>query len=224
MTGIYKITNKINGKVYIGQSVDIFSRWKYHRTHLQNPTALHKALKKYGIENFTFEILEETPLDKNYMNEREIYYISYFNSYNKGYNETLGGNSSFNQSKNLTEQNVIDIRKRKQNGESPTKVFLDYENLIKYSTFQKIWQGEYFKQIMPELYQDKKFLKELEKNLKRGENHSSAILSEKEVIDIKTRRRNGEKRKDVFQNYKEKITINGFDGIWYNKKWKHIQV
>lgn len=77
---------------------------------------------------------------------------------------------------------------------------------------------------MPELYQDKKFLKELEKNLKRGENHSSAILSEKEVIDIKTRRKNGEKRKDVFQNYKEKITINGFDGIWYNKKWKHIQV
>ena len=51
---------------------------------------------------------------------------------------------------------------------------------------------------MPELYQDKKFLKELEKNLKRGENHSSAILSEKEVIDIKTRRKNGEKRKDVF--------------------------
>lgn len=224
MTGIYKITNKINGKVYIGQSIDIFSRWKWHKTHLKNTTAIHKALNKYGIENFTFEILEETPLDKDYMNEREIYYVSFFDSYNKGYNETLGGNSSFNQSKNLTEQDIINIRKRKQNLESPTKVYIDYENQIKYSTFKKIWQGEYFKQIMPELYKDKTYLKSLEKELKRGENKFSAILTEKEVIDIKTRRKNGEKRSAVFQDYKDKITINGFDGVWYNKKWKHIVV
>ena len=70
MVGIYKITNKINQKIYIGQSVNISKRWTAHRNGAFNPnngqynTPLYKAIRKYGIENFTFEILEECAINE----------------------------------------------------------------------------------------------------------------------------------------------------------------
>lgn len=74
MIGIYKITNKINGKCYIGQSVDIKRRFYDHscKSHEHN-RHLYNAMGKYGKENFEFEILEECPIEL--LNEREIYYI-----------------------------------------------------------------------------------------------------------------------------------------------------
>lgn len=97
MIGIYKITNQINGKCYIGQSIDIEKRWKQHISDAKNSNRkkcpyFHKALIKYGIENFKFEILEECLIDK--LNEREIYWIKFYNSYENGYNLTPGGNQS----------------------------------------------------------------------------------------------------------------------------------
>ena len=61
MIGIYKITNKINQKCYIGQSIHIEKRWKEHVNLAQTgETLLYKAFRKYGIENFIFEIIEES--------------------------------------------------------------------------------------------------------------------------------------------------------------------
>lgn len=89
---IYKITNKINGKIYIGQSVDCKRRWKEHiNGHWEEGSgnsAIHLAIQKYGVDNFDFEIIEG-PIS-NY-NEREIYWIEYYNSYYNGYNRTMGG-------------------------------------------------------------------------------------------------------------------------------------
>ena len=59
MIGIYKITNKLNGKVYIGQSINIKQRWKQHRTNATvRKENLYLAFQKYGLENFSFEVLE----------------------------------------------------------------------------------------------------------------------------------------------------------------------
>lgn len=83
---IYKITNKLNNKVYIGQSVNPENRWLNHKSDTK--TYIGRALHKYGQENFIFEILEWT---EDY-NTRERYWISYYNSYGvKGYNLTAGG-------------------------------------------------------------------------------------------------------------------------------------
>ena len=93
--GIYKITNKLNGKIYIGQSVDIKKRWREHifsSLHLENKdhnSPIHLALAKYGKDNFNFEIIEIC--DKNKLNEKEIYWIDYYKSYKNGYNATIGG-------------------------------------------------------------------------------------------------------------------------------------
>ena len=91
---IYKITNKINGKVYIGQTVqDVKERFYQHCAEkcgeaVANMT-IHKAIKKYGKQNFTLEVIEI--VNKSNLNEREIYWIQKYNSYYNGYNSTKGG-------------------------------------------------------------------------------------------------------------------------------------
>lgn len=98
MVGIYKITNKINGKVYIGQSIDINKRWSEHKLNSQSEdTVVYRAMRKYGLDNFLFEVLEECHV--NELDEREIYYIDLYKSYihaenSNGYNMTLGGGGS----------------------------------------------------------------------------------------------------------------------------------
>lgn len=73
MTGIYKYKNKINGRIYIGQSTDIEHRYKQHlydaKNRTEKSTGIDIAINKYGIENFCFEILEEC--DVNQLDERE---------------------------------------------------------------------------------------------------------------------------------------------------------
>ena len=86
--GIYKVTNKINGKVYIGQSVDIGRRWHQHMT-AEDDIYFHKAIQKYGVENFEWEVIEQCK--KKDLDEREIYWIEYYDSFNNGYNCTKGG-------------------------------------------------------------------------------------------------------------------------------------
>ena len=86
--GIYKVTNKINGKVYIGQSVDIGRRWRTHMT-AKDDIYFHKAIQKYGVENFEWEVIEKCK--KKDLDERESYWIEYYDSFNKGYNCTKGG-------------------------------------------------------------------------------------------------------------------------------------
>lgn len=94
--GIYKITNKINGKCYIGQSVYIRHRWiehKYKAFTLKDNNYFHNALRKYGWDNFNFEVIEQC--EQNELSDKEIYWIKYYDSTNKekGYNIKLGGNS-----------------------------------------------------------------------------------------------------------------------------------
>lgn len=88
-TGIYKITNKINGKIYIGQSKNVERRWREHLRSKDN-TPIHCALRKYGPENFNFEILAEC--DKDELNRLEQFYIQEYDCMSpRGYNLTPGG-------------------------------------------------------------------------------------------------------------------------------------
>ena len=93
MTGIYKITNKENGKIYIGQSIDILRRWKEHIKRGEfvsiEEDEFHYLLNKH-TNSFTFEILEFCSIED--LDEKEIKYISLFNSFENGYNRTSGGN------------------------------------------------------------------------------------------------------------------------------------
>lgn len=119
---IYKITNKINGKSYIGQTVKpIEKRYKRHIHDAKvDNYALHRAISKYGVENFEIETLETVSREK--LDEREIYWIKKFNTHifaenSCGYNMTTGGDSMPGLIRKLTPHNVEDIREKIKNTE-----------------------------------------------------------------------------------------------------------
>ena len=110
MVGIYKITKKENGKSYIGQSNDISRRFGEHKRNRDIPVDM--AIQKYGPDAFTFEVIEECSLDD--LDEREKFWIAYYNTYKGfGYNCNEGGGNfrgSNNGRAKLTEEDVAYIR------------------------------------------------------------------------------------------------------------------
>ena len=124
---IYKITNIQNNKVYIGQTIrPIKDRFNRHINDALNniiDTHFARAIRKYGRENFQIEIID-TAQSQNELNEKERYWIQYYNSVKEGYNETdaiskCGGNTY--QSKTEEEMEVIKekIRQTKIGAKNP---------------------------------------------------------------------------------------------------------
>ena len=131
---IYKITNDVNNKVYIGQTVKtIKKRWQQHQCNSKkeyfSQIVLYKAMNKYGLEHFHIEEIEN--VENNMLDEREKYWIKYYNSYNNGYNSTIGGREialyDFNE-----EQIISDYIELK----SARKVALKYN--VDHSTIDRI--------------------------------------------------------------------------------------
>jgi len=93
---LYRITNKINGKIYIGQATNISKRWSDHRAAVQKlkPTQIiHHAMIKYGLDNFEFEVIASCKTQED-ANETETELVKQYDSFisnGKGYNATLGG-------------------------------------------------------------------------------------------------------------------------------------
>ena len=107
---IYKITNTINSKSYIGQTIqNVKERFYQHCatkcSKAVSNMAIHRAIKKYGKSNFTVEVIEE--IDSANLNDRERYWIKYYNSYNNGYNSTKGGQDGCKPFKNLDVEAII---------------------------------------------------------------------------------------------------------------------
>ena len=107
---IYKITNTINGKSYIGQTIqNVKERFYQHCatkcSKAVSNMAIHRAIKKYGKSNFTVEVIEE--IDSANLNDRERYWIKCYNSYNNGYNSTKGGQDGCKSFKDLDIESII---------------------------------------------------------------------------------------------------------------------
>lgn len=114
MVGIYKITNLLNGKVYIGQSINIAQRWKDHRSrpfqkHKYDNSSLYRAIQKYGLDNFLFEVIEECSSEE--LNAKEQFWIKQYKSYltDFGYNLTMGGDAGSKANCKLSVEQVKEI-------------------------------------------------------------------------------------------------------------------
>lgn len=91
---IYLVTNNINGKQYVGQTVDLKARKANHISRSKKAKiGFCRAISKYGSNNFNWTILESNILREK-LNEREIFWIKQYKTFNNGYNLTLGGNSN----------------------------------------------------------------------------------------------------------------------------------
>lgn len=167
MLGIYKITNKINNKVYIGKSSNIENRWKYHKIRYTYDKdynkVLYKAFRKYGLENFIFEVIEEMDEEiyNKFANNREEYWITYYDSIKNGYNSTSGGDggiiqAALDKTRKLTEEEVKHIRKLYADCEiCLSDAYEFYKDKITKRGFQAVWLGQNYKHIMPEVFNEK---------------------------------------------------------------------
>lgn len=171
---IYCFTNNTNGKKYIGQSISKGNaRYNNHKSSYKNPddceyeSPLHRAFRKHGFENFTYEILAQDIKSIDLLNQLEIQYIQQYScQIPNGYNIEPGGKNCakpktiehrkkeiWAQAK-LTEEEVIELRKAYQRKESPTKIYKEkYENIMHYNSFLNIWSGRRYALIMPEVFE-----------------------------------------------------------------------
>lgn len=221
--GIYKITNLLNNKCYIGCSKNIEHRWIAHKSESileHNPQynySIHRAFRKYGLDNFKFEIIELT--NEMDLFKREVYWIEYYNSYFEGYNETLGGDcgpslpGEFNPNAKLTELDVIAIRTAILNGKMFSEVYPLYENKISKRGFTHVWRGDCWTNILPEAIEYAKS-DEYIKQVRSFAGKSSARDIHEEILQKK---KEGLKRLEVYELYKDKYSLSGFNKIWYKK-------
>lgn len=213
-TGIYKITNLINGNAYVGLSVNIEKRWKSHKERSMMPfdkeydKVLYKAFRKYGLENFKFEILEECEYDQ--LKEREMYWIAYYDTYHHGYNATPGGDQVDTHGEKhprhkLTEQDVIEIRQTWASKTISTReMYYEYEHLIGKTGFKKIYTWQTWKNILPELNteENRKWHREnVWSYANPGEKNPTAKITDKQFEDIMQRSLNGETWRSIYNDY-----------------------
>lgn len=205
-TGIYIIKNKINDKVYIGQSLNIERRWKQHiysgvsKTAQDSYSKLHLAMKELGINNFYYEILEET--EQELLTFKEDYYINLYDSINNGYNYQSAKNTTFksNSGENngralLTEEDVKAIRIMYGEHIRFKDVYELYKGVISKRGLQKVWYLETWKNIMPEVYTEENRLWHKTQacaNIQpKNMNNIQKACSEEEIKNIRNLRRQG---------------------------------
>lgn len=135
---IYKITNKINNKIYIGQSIrPIEQRFKRHiNDAIKNKLDTHfaRAIRKYGKDNFICEEIDKAD-NQNELTLKEQYWIRYYNSVEKGYNETdaiskCGGNTYKSKTKDELLEISSKIRKTKIGELNPNSKRIKCYNII----------------------------------------------------------------------------------------------
>jgi len=188
-SGIYKITCKVNNKIYIGSAVNLKIRWKRHQNELKNNChvnlILQNAFNKYGLENFNFEIIEIVD-DTSKLFEREQYYLDTLKPFGKyGFNiktiATGGGNFENHPNKEEIYRKISKV-KRKQKlivsdehkaylSEKLSEYYLTHPNPNKNKTLEEIHGIEKAKEIKKKISENNKTLCG-EKNPWFGKSHT----------------------------------------------------
>jgi group I intron endonuclease len=133
---IYKVTNKLNGKIYIGKTKQTLSKRKsahYKRVMENSPTNFHNALRLYSKDNFIWEILIECD-DSIKLNEYEIHFINEYDTYKNGYNMTEGGDGGITYKKGDELYNRVKDKLGKWKNGNPGATPIAIEKRLK--TFQ----------------------------------------------------------------------------------------
>lgn len=221
MIGIYKYTNKTNGHSYIGQSINLEMRQYAHKSSAFNKAAkdydsqFHQAIRKYGWENFDYEIIAElTPNEytKEGLDALEKHFIKYYDSFHNGYNATEGGDEnpcrahkgSANGRALLTEEDVIYIREC-YNAHIPFReVYAEYQDKISKRGLQKVWWFDTWKDIYPEYHTEENKLWHATKakaNASEVAADNKRCFTEEEVKAMRAEYDNGMTPKQIWLKY-----------------------
>lgn len=225
-SGVYIITNTINNKVYVGQAQDLYIRTKHHISDERNPL-LKKAFKKYGLDKFTINVLEQCEIEK--LDDREQYWMDYYEvtDRNKGYNicpiagSTRGVKKSQEERKQMSERasqriGALNPFYGKEHSEE-TK-----EKIRKRKLNQKV--SEETKLKLSQAHTGKKFSEERKmaisrglKGKKRTKEHCEHISESRKGISM-----SDEQKKSISKTIREKIDKGEIDYSGRYKKVKQI--
>lgn len=229
MMGIYKI-NFLNGKSYIGLSIDIKRRMAEHNSPSEDKTPCDKAINKYG-KITEVEILEFIN-DKNLLQERERYWISYYQTNNKekGYNLTDGGDLSFQCGEKspralFTDEEVLNIRKRRFQGELRRNVYKDYSN-HSLASFDNIWLGRGYSHVGQEylIPTDTSFNRKYFSSIANsGTNSAKAKCSKEEVLDIRKKYLSGLTFAEIQKNFYPHLNPSTVRRIALKQTYKNVE-
>ena len=156
---IYKITNLKNNKLYIGlTTVSLEQRWKGHITqaNIGNQKPLYRAIRKYGVENFSIESIYETDSFEELGDIERLYIQQYNTRVPNGYNLSAGGEHNQldgNPRARLNVKDVYDIREVYSTlSICCSECYERYKDRISYSAFEKIWEGRTWTSIHMDVY------------------------------------------------------------------------
>lgn len=227
MIGIYYWKNLITNEYYIGQSIDITRRKAQHKLTQKDPNrkeALYKSMNKYGLENFEFGILEECSIEK--LDEKEIYWIHYYNSYNKGLNETTGGQKNCSIGENnprtkMTNEEVLWIRQQVYlENKDIWEIYTLFKDKISKDSFWSLVHGKTWKNVDTTMIYS---LKERSYKSFLGSRNPKAKLNEIDVKNIRHRAIiNKEDIKSIYEDYKDKICLKTLKSVINFSTWKNI--
>lgn len=203
--GIYIIKNTINQLIYIGQSVNIKARFWAHQQSAKNTkaqdhyTQIHMAMYQLGYKNFYYEVLEECSIDL--LDERERYYIAKYDSYEHGYNMTLGGEGNKYETNGraiLTLPQVEEIRLMYGARIPFRKAYARYQGVISKRGFKKVWQYKTWLGVLPEVYSDENMKwhatyakSSSDGNVSLGKNNTMRACSQEEIQKMRQLREQG---------------------------------
>lgn len=222
MIGIYKITKKENGKSYIGQSNDIERRIKEHQ--YKTDLAIELAIRKYGIDAFNYEVLEQCSLEE--LDAKEIYWIQYYNTFKGfGYNCNKGGGDSRGENNgrtNLTNEDVAYIRECYDLHKRRKEVYKQFKDKISFSAFASIWDGTTWKDIKPEVYtkENKEYYMY---HATDGGSSEGAILTDEEVMNCRNRYIK-ETAKEIYKDFENRISYQTLQQILWGRHYKHLPI
>jgi group I intron endonuclease len=213
---IYKIKNSINDKVYIGCTTKtIVERFKEHIKRSQknkHKTKLYNSFKKYGIENFTIEVVEEC--NKKIMFIKEIEYIKEYDSYYTGLNSTKGGEGCLGYKHTDETREKISIKTKEKSHKDKT-----YEEIYsEKSDDEKEKRKEGVKKYWDSLDDDEK---EKRTTKTKEKNRQKSKYDIETIIEIKKLIQSGLKNREIHKIFPE-VKVDYLSSIRSGRRWKDV--
>lgn len=220
MVGIYLIKNKLNQKVYIGQSKDIENRFKEHFYH--NQTLLDKDIRLYGKDNFEFIILQECSIDQLDLLEEK--YIKLYNAVEKGYNLIQGGQHNIGESNpnvKITENDVYNIREYYNAHFPQLFVYNTYADRLTWNYFLNLWEGRAWPTIHMDVYTSENISYYSNRNVDGTRKNSN--FTDIEIMDLRQQYKYSS-AKDLYKQVNGKCDFQTFQQILWGRYYKDLPV
>lgn len=228
--GIYRITNTVNGKSYIGKTgMNFGDRWDNHKSLLRNNRHdnpyLQNAWNKYGENSFKFAIIELVN-DSNLLNELEIQYIKQYKEAGLSYNIHDGGDGGLNLGKHLSdetkrkigEKNRVNMIGRKLSEETRKKMS-EAQKRRQYSPSELAHRREFSRQLNTGRIRSDETKKKLRKI--NQDNPPSAKFTPDDIRDIRQKKADGYKLSELAEMYNTSACY--ISSIVHRRRWAHIQ-